>query len=271
MGFWAYEPLFTAFVAASLMAISDDSAEASFPGTNGLIAFERHLIGQINAEIYVMNPDGGEPVNITNNAATDYAPAWSPDGSRIAFARNRDIFIMNADGSHAFPLTNDSAMDFAPAWSPDGSKIAFGSLHRQDDTGSHDGIYVMNCDGGSVRLLVEKSLFGFDGPDWSPDGARIAFGSDELFVMNADGGNLAQLTHDGSTTDLAPSWSPDGSKIAFLGHGNNSYFDVYITNPDGRSRANVTNHSAGEDGVAWSRTEGASPSSATGTATRKST
>ncbi len=244
-------PLF-AFVAIGLLmtVTRDDSAKASFPGNNGLIAFRRELFeaGQLSAEIYVTDPDGGEPINITNNPAADYAPAWSPDGTRIAFARNTDIFIMNADGSNAVQLTNDHLTDFAPTWSPDGSKIAFGSLYRQPGTG----IYVMNCDGGDLRLVAQFPLFGFDGPDWSPDGTQIAFGLDELYVINADGTGLVKLTDNGSATDLAPSWSPDGSQIAFISSRDKGIGDVYVMDADGSNQRNLTKSSAGEDGVSWS-------------------
>ena len=78
-----------------------------------------------------MNADGSGPTRLTNNAAADVEPAWSPDGSRIAFASTRDgnfeIYVMNADGSNQTRLTNNAAADDQPAWSPDGTRIAFKS------------------------------------------------------------------------------------------------------------------------------------------------
>ncbi len=75
-----------------------------------------------NEEVYVMNADGSSPVRLTNDPATDFGPAWSPDGSRIAFSTFRDgnfeIYVMNADGSNPINLTNDPAEDLTPAWSP---------------------------------------------------------------------------------------------------------------------------------------------------------
>jgi TolB protein len=70
-----------------------------------------------------MNADGSNPVNLTNNPALDAEPAWSPDGTRIAFQTdrdggNREIYVMNADGSSPVNLTNDLANDGNPAWSP---------------------------------------------------------------------------------------------------------------------------------------------------------
>ena len=69
-----------------------------------------------------MNADGTNPVNLTNNAAPDARPAWSPDGSNIAFISLRDgsqeVFAMNADGTSPVNLTNNAAVDERPAWNP---------------------------------------------------------------------------------------------------------------------------------------------------------
>ena len=77
-----------------------------------------------------MNADGTDPRRLTRDADEDLSPAWSPDGSRIAFQSNRtgnnEIYVMHADGSGVTNITNTpDAGEFDPEWSPDGSKIAF--------------------------------------------------------------------------------------------------------------------------------------------------
>ena len=93
-------------------------------------------------EIYVMAADGSQPTRLTRNSARDLSPAWSPDGTQIAFDSYRDgnweIYVMAADGSQPTRLTRNDAIDGIPAWSPDGTQIAFMS----DRDGDFE-IYVM--------------------------------------------------------------------------------------------------------------------------------
>jgi Tol biopolymer transport system component len=150
-----------------------------------------------------MNADGSNVVQLTSD--DDWAPAWSPDGKKIAFCSDRDgvpgIYVMNADGSNVVRLTSDD--DWAPAWSPDGKKIAFSSGWDSD----HPGIYVMNADGTNVVQLTSEDDRE---PAWSPDGKKIAFssdrdGNDEIYVMDEDGTNVVRLTIN-TALDLLPDW-----------------------------------------------------------------
>ncbi len=221
-------------IALTLALLLPTAAHAAFPGQNGKIAFNR------SGDIWTMNPDGSGVTQITTAAGNDLFPAWSPDGSQIAFQSNRDgdyeIYVMNQDGSGATRLTNNSASDQTPAWSPDGEKIAFFSTRDFAD----GEIYVMNRDGTSqTRLTVLNYPSGYEtsaaSPAWSPDGTTIAYAQSqrigvaaptEIWAMNPDGSNKRSLdphpyanpgTVQGSELfqDNKPSWSPDGGKIAF--------------------------------------------------------
>ncbi len=169
-----------------------------------------------------MDANGANPTNITNTSNTfSQNPAWSPDGTKIAFARaqstpagHSDIYVMNANGSNVIRLTATSNNDEGePAWSPDGTKIAYHS-----DQNSNLDIYVMNANGSNpTRLTTDPD--DDTQPAWSPDGGKIAFtskrnGLRQVFVMDANGSNQTSLTP-GSGEHSDPAWSPDGTKIAF--------------------------------------------------------
>ena len=129
-----------------------EDARAVVPGLNGAIAFARTVPGT-HGEIFVMNPDGSGQTNLTNNPARDFDPAWSPDGTKVAFSSfrggNREIFVMNADGSGQTNVTNDACWDVDPAWSPDGTRIAFSTNRLGDNE-----IFVMNADGSGQTNLT---------------------------------------------------------------------------------------------------------------------
>ena len=177
------------------------------PRSNGLIAFQSNVdhvgpgpnFGQ--AEIYVMNLDGSGKTRLTTAGGAD--PAWSPDGSKIAFSTNRDgnaeIYVMNADGSAQARLTNrPSATDIFPVWSPEGDKIAFASFNCCPSGANYD-IWVMNADGSNQVNITNhpaEDIF----PSWSPDGTRIAFqtnrdGNREIYVVNVDGSGGTNFTN----------------------------------------------------------------------------
>ena len=197
------------------------------------IAFSSDKDG--NFEIYLMNLDGSNRINLTNHKADDWSPAWSPDGNRIAFSSNRegsrDIYIMDVDGSNLFNLTRHSSNDMDPTWSPTGDQIAFSS----DRNGQFD-IYVISLDDKNTVQLTsdpERDIV----PEWSPDGTQIAFlsyrnrnGDDRgnIFVMDADGSHLFQLTTTG--VSRAAKWHPNSTWIFIAADLNpdDNFYSPYI-------------------------------------------
>jgi WD40-like Beta Propeller Repeat len=121
-----------------------------------------------NPEIYVMDADGTGIERLTDDPGLDDGAAWSPDGTRIAFASDRDgdfdLYVMNTDGTSVTHVTDDPRDDDWPAWSPDGAALAFGS----DRDGNLE-IYVIGADGTGERRLTDNP--GKDGdPVWARTG-----------------------------------------------------------------------------------------------------
>jgi TolB protein len=205
-------------------------------------------------ELYVMNADGSGQTQLTTKPGFENYPAWSPDGSKIAFARaaegsNYDIYVMNSDGTGQTQLTSDPAQDDWPAWSPDGTRIAFSS---QRDGNSE--VYVMNADGSGQTDLTNNPAAD-DTPAWSPDGTQIAFatsrdGNSEVYVMGSDGVGQVNLSSH-TAQDAAPAWSPDGSKIAFVSE-RVDIGEIFVMNSDGSGQTNLTNNPAQDTEPDWS-------------------
>ncbi len=195
------------------------------------------------------------PTNLTNNLEDDDLPAWSPDGSKVAFTSNRDgmgeIYVMSSDGSGVTRLTFTSAREGAATWSPDGKKIAFDS-ERDGNTE----IYIMDADGSKQSRLTFNPTSDVGPVSFSPDGKRIAFARNaagglavfnyDIYTMNADGSDVKQLTTDPGY-DAEPMWSPDGSRILFI-TDRLTNFEIFSIDPDGSGDMNVSN-SPGHDGA----------------------
>jgi Tol biopolymer transport system component len=194
-----------------------------------------------SADIYIVASNGTGSYQVTMQSGSDADPAWSPDGSRIAFTGerdgNREIYVMDANGANVVRLTNVPVEDYRPAWSPDGQKIAF--VSTRDGNAE---IYVMHTDGSNPVRLTSNTAYDSD-PTWSPDGSKIAFSSDRngifgIWVISADGSSPLRLTSNASP-DRQPAWSPDGSRIAFSREFGNSS-DIFAVNPDGSAITQLT-------------------------------
>ena len=153
-----------------------EPAGATFPGTNGKIAFDDYVGSE---HVFTVNPDGSDAVDLTPGFEA-FTPAWSPDGNKIVFAvglgpPQNGIWIMDADGSNKQQLTDDGGED--PSYSPDGSRIVY---HV------YTGLVLMRADGSHRKLIVHQ--LSPSQPEFSPDGATIAYTKDgRIWIVPRNG------------------------------------------------------------------------------------
>jgi Tol biopolymer transport system component len=215
-------------------------------------------------DIYVMAPDGTNPVRLTHGGGAPNDPAaynsggadWSHSKKLIAFQSNRvdrvpQIHLMNLDGTEQQLLANLLGGAAFPSFSQSGNELCF---HGQ--TSPRD-IYIVNVHGTGVTNLTSPDRLpgqpGLNGDnircDWSAKGNVIAFtsnrpGNQEIYVMDADGTGLRRLTN-ATGSDANPAFSPKGDLIAFESNRDGTP-EIYVMKADGTGDAErLTNFSAG--------------------------
>jgi TolB protein len=281
----------TAAAVIAAAGVAATLSQATAPGTNGRIVFQRYELhdAPYSARIMVTTSDGSGQRKITRGGqgVVDDQPDWAPDGSQIVFERKTPashIWTVSPDGrtqrrlsppcppgahtgrrcpDDAFPAYSPDgttiafvryrgaggqmvmvadahlrnarriAIGFEPAWSPDGKQLVFVRKPAK-----YQALYVANVDGSGLRRITPWRVRAGEHPDWSPDGRRILFtgGSEDrgnLYTIRPDGTGLRQLTHfRGLTKMSAGSYSPDGQSIVFA-------TVVGAVNPPGATLADV--------------------------------
>jgi Tol biopolymer transport system component len=204
--------------------------------------------------IYLLDRFGKGRTKLVGNSNFDGWPAWSPDGTKIAFRSNLHgpygdygrIFIVNRDGTGLRQVTpevvNDYKFDDGPSWSPDGTRLVFGRSGV---------LHLINADGTG---LISTGVTG-DSPAWSPDGNQIAYmsvngGNDGLWAMNG-----SFTTHRLTTpvqADQNPRWSPDGTQLVFA-RIESGVSQLYKMNADGTGVTKLSTVAKHDSQASWSK------------------
>jgi Tol biopolymer transport system component len=229
--------------------------EPPLPANNGWIAFasDRGLPWRGGFRLYRLEPVGA--VTTPLDVAGRY-PAWSPDGSLVAYVDARlRVVVAQPDGRIVQVLAHGRYLARDPAWSPDGSRIAF---TRGGPRRVRGDLYVAAADGSSLRRITRSNHDDRE-PTWSPDGSLIAFASDrperlqdyEINVVRPGGSGLQPLTEN-EFDDRSPAWSPDGAKIVFTSRRTPGILnpELWTMSPSGELQSRVQPATAQEP---WGR------------------
>jgi Tol biopolymer transport system component len=213
-------------------------------------------ISSWESRIYIADRNGDNHKILADMSARNTEPAWSPDGTRIAFSSRvfgeaSQIWLVNVDGSGLVNLTADQIDNggfSSPSWSPvlASNKLRIAYSHTKDGYGY---IGSMKDDGGDKQQLTSNSNYFDDQPAWSPDGNTIVFvraGAavfGDLYLVSSTGGIGRPLMRSPlASTQRSPIWSPDGKLIAFVSkHDTNDFEQIWTVGIEGKQLAKRTN------------------------------
>jgi len=237
----------SARVEAAFTRLTTESGVEQFPSLSpdgGWIVYSSGEPG--SEDIYLRSVGGQTLINLTKDSTEgDTAPAFSPDGERIAFTSERQgggIFVMGRTGESPRRLTEDG---FNPSWSPDGTDVLYATENVVDDPFNRNSIselWAVKVATGEKRRLTEGDAVQ---PRWSPHGHRIAYWANpisvgrrqrDIYTIPAAGGEAVAVTSD-AALDWNPVWSPDGMYLYFSSNrgGTLNLWRVPIDEQSGRT------------------------------------
>lgn len=237
---------------------ADYDVDIDATGKRFVFASTRH---SVHPNLYIKLVDGVAVTQLTSDAASDVQPAFSPDGSRVAFASNRagqwDIWIIDANGGPPVQVTSGPAEEIHPSWSSDGQKLVYCSLPAG---GGQWELWVTSAETGSTKRFIGYGLF----PEWSPTNDQIVFqrgrergsrwfGIWTLTLVDGEPRLPTQLAVSSTESMTLPTWSPEGDRVAFGSAAiwpaesdalhlptSSGVFDIWVMDADGRARRRLT-------------------------------
>ena len=236
----------TLVVVALVVAVASQGGVGAAE-SRGTIAFVRYTVQSGHPRIYVVGAAGGRPRLLPLPVAAAQGPAWSPDGSRLAFVggtnevgrpniADGDLYVATARGTVVRRLTRNRAQEAGASWSPEGRRLVF---VRSPRSGTRSSLFVTRVDGGTAARLTSGSSLDTE-PSWSRNG-WIAFlridpkvFQSGIWLIRPDGSGLRRILI-GVGVLSNPVWSPDGARL-LVQEGR----ELVTVRPDGSGRRSVT-------------------------------
>ena len=231
-----------------LMALVLASLACSSAGNP--IVFTSDIDG--NREIFSLDPEKAELVNLTKSAGSEYAPALSPDGSHLAFLSGDEehntlqVIALNEETDSRTAISKIDGSHRDHRWAPSGDRIAY-LVQNGGDPSTH----VADYDGSASMELT--TIVAHEVGGWSYDGSSVVFTVRDgpgqgIYVRNPDGVNEVRLT---DQPDYNPVWSPNSHKIAFISERDGNP-EIYVMNSDATELKRITDSGANDYDIAWS-------------------
>ncbi len=241
--------------------ISDDIVRNVFKDemlgiANTRIAFVSQVPGSKHKEIYLIDADGYNMKQLTNDKSTALTPCWGKNGTEVYYTSykdyNPDLCGIQLGSDTSWFISRRPQMNYSAAWSPKAERIAL-ALGKD----GNDEIYTMERSGRNAtlkRLTFTPGNVSDISPSWSPGGNRIVFSSNftgtlQIHVMNADGTNQKILTKRGRE-NAEPVWSPRGDRIAFQGKVDGT-FEIFTMDLEGKDWQRLTSRQGQNESPSW--------------------
>jgi len=221
-----------------------DKLVSYFTGEKGIaetkIAYLSNQTG--SKEVYLMDYDGENAIQMTADQSIILSPRWSFDGTQIGYTSYRhgtpDIYLLEIATQKRRPFFAAKGLSLSAAWSPSGEWVAFTSTKGGDSE-----IYKMRPNGEGLKQITFHTSSDLS-PTWSPTGQEISFtsdrvGSPQIYIMDSDGGNVRRLTYSGGY-NTSPSWSPQGDQIVYACRNKAGFMKLCVSRVDGQEPVKIT-------------------------------